>query len=177
MAGEEETPGGGPDPLAELRGEIATLKQELAGLREASSSAEKREARSDVAEAEEDVAAAAKRAGLRPEQYRKAIEAARRQAFMDDYGEEIDRRVAEQLDTLLEQAAEGEGDKGDGEKGGEGKAEAGKKPKPEPKPKPKADGDEPPAGGDKGGEDEPPDTGPEHPHWSERPLSQLFGGR
>ena len=139
--------GGDDGGLAELRSQVAELKQTLQELKQASTPAEKREAREEVDEAEKDLSAAARKAGLDPARYRAAIQAAKLQAFEDEYGPIVDRRVDAALARLL---AEEEGDEPAGE------------PKPkEPKPKPKEAAPK-------------PDSEPVVPHWSERRVGELL---
>ena len=145
--------GGDDGGLAELRSQVAELKQTLQELKQASTPAEKREAREEVDEAEKDLSTAARKAGLDPARYRAAIQAAKLQAFEDEYGPIVDRRVDAALARLL---AEEEDD----EPAGEPKP---KEPRPkEPKPK------EPKEAAPK------PDSGPVVPHWSERRVGELL---
>lgn len=155
------------DELAALKQEIAELKGSLQTLADAETEREKKAARADVAEAEDDVAEAAKRLGLKPDQYRSAIAAAKRAQFAEEYGEEIDKRVGTIVEKRLQEIidAADEGDPDPDPTGKDGKDGKLKKPPP---PGPKAK--EPPAAKPPG------DEAPVKEHWSERSLGRMVSG-
>ena len=162
------------DPVVELRREIGELKQALQDLQNAKP-AEVAEARADVAEAEQDVAAAAKAAGLRPEQYRRAIDAAKAAQFEEENGPAIRRIVSQEMQALMD-AAEAEAIEDEAEadskasaplaepKGKGGKPKAGKATTHEAEKPEQAEPPEPPA----------PDDGPVHEHWADQSVSELL---
>ena len=163
-----------PDPLEGLRQEIGELKQALQDLQNAKP-AEVAEARADVAEAEQDVAAAAKAAGLRPEQYRRAIDAARQAQFEEENGPAIRRIVSQEMQALMD-AAEAEAIEDEETAAAEKKAAVKKGGKPKAgdaatttheakkEPPEQAEPPEPPT----------PDDGPVHEHWADQSVSELL---
>jgi len=154
------------DEVATLRQEIAELKSSLQTLADAETEREKKSARADVAEAEDDVAEAAKRLGLRPDQYRSAIAAAKRAQFSEEYGEEIDKRVS----TIVEKRLQEIIDAGEEEVDIDPESQAkGGKPAGPPPPEPKAKPDEKPPKPTS-------DDAPVREHWSERPLGKMVSG-
>lgn len=147
-----------PDPLLELRQELADLRGELGALVKASTASERQDAREDVADAEADVIAAAKRAGLKPEQVTRALAEAKRAAFREEHGEEISAMIRTELEALMKEAEEKEA-----EAATENEVPDDEKPK---APKAKAEKPEKVEPG--------PDAAPERPHWSEKSIAEML---
>ena len=139
------------DKVAALERTVDELKAALKQMQDAETAREKTTAKAAVEDAEDDVAAAAKKAGLRPEQYRAAIQAAKRQAFAEDYGDVIDARVNEIVEKRLQEIIE------------EVEREEVEVEKPEAKAEKTRVEKAPPA--------PPEDKAPVKPHWSERSIS------
>ena len=141
------------EKVVALERTVDELKAALKQMQDADTAREKTAAKAAVEDAEDDVTAAAKKAGLRPEQYRAAIQAAKRQAFVEDYGDVIDERATEiakrMLDEIIEAAEEEDADE---DKSGE-TPPAAKALKEKAPPAP------------------PEDKAPVKPHWSERSIS------
>jgi hypothetical protein len=152
------------EDVAALKLEVAELKASLQTLADAETEREKKSARADVAEAEDDVAEAAKRLGLKPDQYRSAIAAAKRAQFAEEYGDEIDKRVStiveKRLQEIIDAAEEVEGEPPPAGEPKGGKPAEPPKAKEPPAAPPKPEGDDPPV----------------KEHWSERPLGRMVGG-
>lgn len=147
-----------PDPLLELRQELADLRGELGALVKASTASERQDAREDVADAEADVIAAAKRAGLKPEQVTRALAEAKRAAFREEHGEEISAMIRTELEALMKEAEEKEVGATSKDEASEKQEKAEKPPKEE-----KPEKLEPE-----------PDVAPERPHWSEKKIGELI---
>ena len=138
------------DPLEELRGDLSDLRAALDEIRTATSPRQREEAEDELEEVEESVAQAAKRAGVSPSVFNRAI----REAKQAQFREENAPMIKQILNELLEEA-KGKQDEPDDE------------PEPGPKPKPKPKPVEPP----------PPDTAPNGTateHWSERAVGELI---
>jgi|SRR6185437_410678 len=137
--------------FADLATAVGELRDALNEQRQADSPKEREEAAADVREAKADLKTLAKELGLDPKRLEEAAEAARRQQRKD----ELRPLLVELLDEELADP-ENEGDGG-------GKGEDDGKPKDG-----KADDDP--------GKEPPKDSEPKVDHWSDRPLSSLFGG-
>ena len=131
---------------AELTGAVGELREALDELRTARTEPERRDAQEGVRDAKADLAVVARELGIDP----KRLEKAAADAKASDERDRLRPLLVELLDEELEVKPEGLLPEG-----GLPKPEA----KPEPKPEPKQDSH--PTGGG---------------HWSERPLSALFGG-
>lgn len=141
--------------FSELAGAVREVREALDELREASTAREKDEARDNVRDAKADLTMVARELGLDP----KRLQAAAEEAKLKDERERLRPILVELLDEELA-PPEGDGD-GDGDPVGEVK-DALPKPEPKAEPKPEPNQEE--------------DSGPSFSHWSERPLSALFGG-
>jgi chromosome segregation ATPase len=135
--------------FSELAAGMKELRESIEELKSARTEPERREARSDVREAKADLAATARELGLDP----KRLEAAAAEAKSKDEKERLRPLLIELLDEELAEAPEELAAELKG--AAEGAAGAIEETVPEP---PK------------------PDTAPKLGHWSERPLSSLFGG-
>lgn len=135
---------------AELTGAVGELREALDELRTARTEPERRDAQEGVRDAKADLALVARELGIDP----KRLEKAASDAKASDEREHLRGIVAELLDEELEVPDPKEAVEELAGKGGL------PDPKPEAKPEPK------------------PDSAPggNSPHWSERPLSALFGG-
>lgn len=130
-----------------LKRELADLRAAYEELRNARTPAEKEEAREDVAEAKQDLDALAKTLGIS----RDTLARATADAKKAERKEELRPILQELLDEMAEdeEPEEEEAPEPEPEKPAKVKAEP-KLPKPE------------------------PDSDPSHPHWSERPISELI---
>lgn len=146
--------------FSELAGAVKEVREALDELRQARTEPERREARAEVRDAKADLAATARELGLDP----KRLEAAAAEARTKDEKERLRPLLIELLDEELAEGAE----EAAGAVEGAAEAAAG------------AAGQAAGAAAEKGGEAAEaapkPDSGPTMTHWSERPLSALFGG-